>query len=189
MSANPVALPMELLRQGSRSFYTTLRILPAAVRPQIGLAYLLARATDTIADSALVSLEQRLGALRRLRGRIGGFHQDPLGFGRFEPHQGSAAEKVLLERVEEILSILGRFSSDDQRVIREVLQTITSGQELDLTRFAGASGERIVALATDEELDDYTYRVAGCVGQFWTRICRTHLFPEAPVDEPRFLGG
>ena len=33
----------ELLKQTSRSFYLTLRVLPAAVRPQIGLAYLLAR--------------------------------------------------------------------------------------------------------------------------------------------------
>ena len=49
-----------LLQSVSRSFYLTLRILPAAVRPQIGLAYLLARTTDTIADTELVSLEQRL---------------------------------------------------------------------------------------------------------------------------------
>ena len=42
----------ELLRDVSRSFYLTLRVLPRPVRPQIGLAYLLARATDTIADTA-----------------------------------------------------------------------------------------------------------------------------------------
>jgi farnesyl-diphosphate farnesyltransferase len=54
---------------------------------------------------------------------------------------------------------------------------------LDLTRFAGASVENIVALATDAELDDYTYRVAGCVGEFWTKICRAHLFPRAPLDQ------
>ena len=30
-----------LLKQTARSFYLTLRVLPAAVRPQIGLAYLL----------------------------------------------------------------------------------------------------------------------------------------------------
>ena len=41
-----------------------------------------------------------------------------------------------------------------------------------------ASPEKIVALETPSELDDYTYRVAGCVGEFWTRICRIHLFPQ-----------
>ena len=57
----------DLLQQTSRSFYLTLRVLPAAVRPQIGLAYLLARTTDTIADTELVPIEQRLDALKRLR--------------------------------------------------------------------------------------------------------------------------
>jgi hypothetical protein len=35
----PIALN-ELLRATSRSFYLTLRVLPGAIRPQIGLAYL-----------------------------------------------------------------------------------------------------------------------------------------------------
>ena len=56
-----------LLKETSRSFYLTLRVLPKAIRPQIGLAYLLARTTDTIADTELVPIEQRLDALKRLR--------------------------------------------------------------------------------------------------------------------------
>ena len=59
-----------LLRATSRSFYLTLRVLPRAIRPQIGLAYLLARATDTIADTKIVPVERRLEALRALRARI-----------------------------------------------------------------------------------------------------------------------
>lgn len=75
----------------------------------------------------------------------------------------------------------------DRQLVREVLRTITSGQELDLQRFAGASAASLVALRADEELDDYTYRVAGCVGEFWTRICRAHLFPRAKVDDAFLL--
>ncbi len=71
--------------------------------------------------------------------------------------------------------------------MREVLEIITSGQELDLRRFAGASARILVALHTDEELEDYTYRVAGCVGEFWTRMCRAHLFPRAPLDDAFLL--
>jgi farnesyl-diphosphate farnesyltransferase len=71
--------------------------------------------------------------------------------------------------------------------VREVHNTITSGQELDLRRFAGASATTLVALRADEELDDYTYRVAGCVGEFWTKMCRAHLFPRAALDEAFLL--
>ena len=79
--------------------------------------------------------------------------------------------------------MLQTLSPADLQLVREVLGTITSGQELDLRRFAGASADKIVALATEAELDDYTYRVAGCVGEFWTRMCRAHLFPQARIDD------
>src|SRR5581483_4662490 len=177
----------DLLKATSRSFYLTLRVLPARVRPQIGLAYLLARTTDTIADTEILPLDQRLDALGKLRERILGNNFALLNFGEFAKQQGSAAEKILLERVEDSLSALQSFSTDDQKLIRDVLQTITSGQELDLLRIAKASMEHTYALETEIELDDYTYRVAGCVGEFWTKICRAHLFPRARLDEKQFI--
>lgn len=177
----------ELLKQTSRSFYLTLRVLPAAVRPQIGLAYLLARTTDTIADTEILPVEQRLDALGKLRGRILGQGSASLNFGELAQQQGSPAERVLLEKIEESLALLKTLSVEDLKLVREVLTTITSGQELDLRRFAGASNKKIIALQTAAELDDYTYRVAGCVGEFWTKICRAHLFPEAHMDEKQFV--
>ena len=173
----------DLLEAVSRSFYLTLRVLPGPVRPQIGLAYLLARTTDTIADTRLLPSAQRLDALERLRDRIGTGSGPRLDFGGLARLQGSAAERALLERVEEALTVLAAFEPADQQRIREVLSVITSGQELDLARFGEADEKRIVALANEAELDDYTYRVAGCVGEFWTGMCRVHLFPEAEVDE------
>ena len=56
-----------LLKQVSRSFYLTLRVLPAPIRPQISLAYLLARATDTIADTHAVPRAKRIVLLRELQ--------------------------------------------------------------------------------------------------------------------------
>jgi farnesyl-diphosphate farnesyltransferase len=176
-----------LLEQVSRSFYQTLRILPAAVRPQIGLAYLLARATDTIADTALVPLEQRRAALQKLRERILGQHRRPLEFGALAQQQTSESERVLLQRLEEALGLLEQFDPFDQGCIRDVLRIITGGQELDLTRFHGGSAQNIIPLRTEAELDDYTYRVAGCVGEFWTRLCRAHLFPEVALEDGRLL--
>lgn len=68
-----------------------------------------------------------------------------------------------------------------------MLETITGGQELDLRRFADASVSHLVALSTAAELNDYTYQVAGCVGEFWTRMCRAHLFSTAPLDEAALM--
>src|SRR5262245_20867054 len=139
MAADAGDLLTHLLEQVSRSFYLTLRILPAPVRRQLGLAYLLARTTDTIADTGLVPLEQRVECLQRLRERILGLHTKPLELGELARRQGTPAERILLERIEESLALLRDFSATDQAAIREVLRVISGGQELDLRRFSGAS--------------------------------------------------
>lgn len=177
----------QLLKGTSRSFYLTLRAFPGGIRPLIGLAYLLARATDTIADTEIVPIEQRLDALQKLRERILGKHRRPLDFGALAQQQGSPAERQLLEQIELALAELEKFNAADQQRIQDVLNVITSGQELDLRRFAGASAEHIIPLANAGELDDYTYRVAGCVGEFLTKIFRTHLFPAARIDDQKLL--
>jgi farnesyl-diphosphate farnesyltransferase len=177
----------DLLKATSRSFYLTLRVLPAAVRPQVGLAYLLARTTDTIADTEIVSVQNRLEALDNLRKRILGESTAALEFGQLKEGCAQPAEKVLLERVEEALRLLDQARETDRVLIRDVLDVITSGQEMDLRRFGERKPGPIPALETEAELDDYTYRVAGCVGEFWTRICQAHLFPNAPVDVETML--
>jgi farnesyl-diphosphate farnesyltransferase len=177
----------ELLRATARSFYLTVRVLPAPVRPQIGLAYLLARTTDTVADTEVVPVAQRLEVLQALRERILGQSFAPLNFSDLARQQGSPAEKLLLERAEDSLSALQALPVLDRKLTQEVLATITSGQELDLRRFANASSKGITALETAAELDDYTYRVAGCVGEFWTKLCRAHLFPHANLDDQKLL--
>jgi farnesyl-diphosphate farnesyltransferase len=44
----------------------------------------------------------------------------------------------------------------------------------DLTRFPGEDAAQLAALDTVEELDRYTYLVAGCVGRFWTELHVAH---------------
>ena len=173
----------KLLKTTSRSFYLTLRVLPGRVRPQIGLAYLLARTTDTIADTEIVPLDRRFDALHKLRDRILAKSTAPLNFGALAKQQASPAERLLLEKVEDSLALLQKLSPADLQRVRDVLDIIMSGQQLDLERFANASTGNIIALKSDFELDDYIYRVAGCVGEFWTRVCRAHLFPRAELEE------
>src|SRR5580693_8933527 len=96
----------DLLKETSRSFYLTLRVLPAAIRPQIGLAYLLARTSDTVADTELVPIEQRLSALGNLRERIMGLSEAPLNIGELARRQGPPAERLLLEQCESSLAML-----------------------------------------------------------------------------------
>ena len=163
-----------LLASVSRSFYLTIQALPRKIRGPIGLGYLLARAADTIADSAEAPTEVRLRQLRALMGMIQtGIVPAQMALLKQEIVPGDPAERALISRLDEALDWLETMSALDRADIVDVLQKITRGQELDLLRFQ--KGQGIVALQTSAELDEYTYLVAGCVGEFWTRLCFRHL--------------
>jgi farnesyl-diphosphate farnesyltransferase len=155
-----------------------MRFLPSDVRRPISLAYLLARTSDTIADTNWIPAESRLASLHQFAERMAGETEAPLNFHRFAGPQTDQAEAVLLRGVNEAVESLDRLEPADRSQVQWVLSIIISGQELDLQRFASASKSNVVALTTASKLDDYTYRVAGCVGEFWTRVCLNHLSVE-----------
>src|SRR5213593_5271350 len=61
-----------ILRSVSRSFYLSIRFLPAQLREPITLAYLLARATDSVADTPGISVPVRIETLKMLSDGIQG---------------------------------------------------------------------------------------------------------------------
>jgi farnesyl-diphosphate farnesyltransferase len=193
---------LELLKPVSRSFYISIRLLPRALREPVALAYLLARTSDTIADSSAADVEKRIELLDRFARAITGKDQaigealgellasprDPsvraglavsasAGLRREESLGMTEGEKALLQSVEAILRALEKLSPEDLRDVRELLAIITRGQRQDLTRWRNG----VVALANAEELREYAYLVAGCVGEFWTRVC----FRKVPSFTPR----
>ena len=57
-----------------------------------------------------------------------------------------------------------------------------------MERFGVAKeGGEISALNNNEELDDYTYREAGCVGVFWTKMSLGHLISLGRQKEEEFF--
>jgi len=180
-----------ILRAVSRSFYLSIRLLPASVRDSIALAYLLARATDTLADTAGVDAKLREESLRELAHAIQG---EPAGReilslrDSFMPRQKNEAERKLIQSLPEILKWLEQLSESDRTDVRTVLEKINRGQLLDVERFGRTNGIR--ALTSAAELDEYTYLVAGCVGEFWTDVCFRHLskFADRSIEEMRELG-
>ncbi|MGV7243539.1 phytoene/squalene synthase family protein [Caballeronia sp. M23-90] len=176
-----------LLKGVSRSFYLTLRVLPVGMRDPIGLAYLLARAADTIADTSLISPTQRLELLLSLRNLVNGAPDDGTLTERLAQEvadqQSLSDEKVLLESLGGALTVLSQLSDADRTAVRGIVSTLTQGMEFDLHTFPDESSGRIAALNTLEELDTYTYLVAGCVGEFWTRMTYAHM-PGTLKGEP-----
>jgi len=165
----------DLLRQVSRSFYLSLAILPRPLREPLGLAYLLARAADTVADTRLIARSERIGHLDTLRRAYTGAPADVAGVAAAcAPPQAHAAERRLLERVGAVLAAVAALPPSDRERVRGVLTTITDGMLFDLDRFPGEDAASLAALGTLDDLDRYTYLVAGCVGEFWTDLHLAH---------------
>src|SRR5438045_2981189 len=59
-----------ILASVSRSFYLSIRLLPKKLRNPVSLGYLLARASDTIADTTELPIELRTEKLRLQTRRI-----------------------------------------------------------------------------------------------------------------------
>ncbi|HEV8662697.1 MAG TPA: phytoene/squalene synthase family protein [Candidatus Methylomirabilis sp.] len=176
MTDVPAATLRRLLKPVSRSFYLSLRILSRGVREPVGLAYLFARAADTIADTRLLPRADRLLHLEVLRdaflsGAAASLARLPAALA---PHQQSPAERTLLLRLPEAFATYQALPAGDRAAIRQVLLTITQGMRMDLSAFPGEREGRIVALETRADLDRYTYWVAGSAGEFWTDVHLAH---------------
>jgi farnesyl-diphosphate farnesyltransferase len=165
----------DLLRQVSRSFYLSVAILPRPLREPIGLAYLLARAADTVADTRLIGRNDRIVHLETLRKAYGGaaVEVDTVA-AACAPGQDDMAERRLLERLPEMLERLEALPGADLAPTRAVLATLTSGMLFDLGHFPGDGVSALAALDDGAMLDRYTYLVAGCVGEFWTAVHVAH---------------
>jgi farnesyl-diphosphate farnesyltransferase len=125
------------------------------------------RATDTIADTAAVPAVIRLTTLRDFARVIAGeldFNAVAAALQDFAAQQSDPHERTLIENLRECLEWLAKLDPADRDDIRGVLKTIVTGQELDLQRFGDPAV--ITSLRTGAELEEYTYLVAGCVGDF-----------------------
>lgn len=179
-----------LLRGVSRSFYLSIRLLPLGLRRPIALAYLLARAADTLADTTALPPAERARHLAAFSAAVDGRVPASGGIAALRsvlPPDHDAQERLLLASLPQCLDWLHALAPDDREDIRTVLRHIVRGQALDLERFAEATPR---ALANAAQLDEYTYLVAGSVGEFWTDLCVRHLagFARAPQATMRTLG-
>src|SRR5258708_37987365 len=98
-----------ILARVSRSLYLSIRLLPKKLRDPVSLGYLLARASDTIADTAELPLDLRMENLRLL---VRGIQGEALGdaivdlSASLAPLQKNKAERALIESLQPCLDWL-----------------------------------------------------------------------------------
>jgi len=168
----------DVIKGVSRSFYLTLRVLLKNLREPVGLAYLLARTADTISDQRRRAgfSGVRLDDLLVFRGQVEGPADLEVlqGLAARSLDGASTEEQVMFGSMVDSFSLLQSLDEADQEQVRWVVMTLTQGMEMDLTVFPAEDSGGLAALPSAADLDRYTYLVAGCVGEFWTKITTAH---------------
>jgi len=157
----------DILRRTSRSFYLTIRLLPRVVCDDVALAYLLARATDTIADTSTEPVEKRITLLRAARSSLQSPAIDAYAASFWARGQRDASEAALLRALPDLWEQMQSRTVEVRALLARVMDHILEGQIFDLERFTPDASP----LGADE-LERYTYLVAGSVGEFWHDLCR-----------------
>lgn len=189
----------DVLADVSRAFYLSIWVLPSSVREPIGVAYLLARAADTLADNPQTDPQVRLADLEKWQTILASkgapeesrpfwdylknYVQEGAKSGHLAAAVGTSPGSItkgegrLLMRLDDVYSLYLKLDFFAQQEALEVVSTLIEGMKLDLRSFPGA-------FTTDDQLENYTYLVAGCVGQFWSRITAHYLYAIKPEELP-----
>lgn len=161
-----------LLKHTSRSLYLSVKMLPAKMRPAFGLAYLLCRYADTIADTELLPAPRRLywvekfpqwvrqedaSAQADLVRELSGTSENPY-------------EAQLIAHLADCLDALKKIEPVLKPFIYEVVQAVCAGMKMDLQTFANQKGAAPVAFANERDLTHYCRLMGGMPGLFWSKL-------------------
>lgn len=180
-----------ILKKVSRSFYLSLRLLPDPMREAAALSYLLARTSDTIADSPGVDILTRMACLKEFSKQIQGVVECRPWPSDLVSDVLDAGERELLMLSPKLIEWTKQLPHEQLVLVLEVLMTIIEGQNFDLEAFGHGSEANPAVMQSTQRLDQYTYQVAGCVGEFWTRLGRETLaddFSPRSMDDLLGLG-
>ena len=176
-AADNLAIQRELLQGVSRTFALTIPVLPPALEPVIGNAYLLCRITDTIEDHAALDPAAQADFYERFIAAVAG-HGDAVSFahdfGGWLTPQASAAEHRLIAETPRVLAISAAFNPEQRAALADCVAVMGRGM-------AGFQRTKDIAgLASLTEHAHYCYVVAGCVGEMLTRLFIEYLPELAP---------
>ncbi len=172
-----------LLKNTSRSLYLSVKMLPPSIRPAFGLAYLLCRYADTIADTALLPAPRRLywveqfPQLVRAQNAAG---QDELAR-ELSGTSDNPYEAALITHLPACLAALQHIDPALKPYIYDVVSAVCEGMKIDLTTFPNDPGSAPAAFNTTEELALYCRLMGGKPGLFWSQL----IYHAVQIDMPQ----
>ena len=175
-----------LLKNTSRSLYLSVQALPKQIRPAFGIAYLLCRYADTIADTELLPSQRRYYWVDRFAQIVR--QQDPAEqkqlISEISGKSENLYEEALIKNLTPCLNAFNQLEDLYKPFILEVVQAVCEGMKIDLSYFSDALPDTPKAFATDADLARYCRLMGGKPGRFWSQLI--YHTASIPLEEEKF---
>jgi len=177
----------ELLKHTSRSLYLSARLLPADVRKAFGIAYLLCRYADTIADTSLIAAEKRLHYISLFPTCVA--KQDIQLLNDITQEISGTTTNIyeaeLLHNLPACLAVFAQLPNTQKEIILQVVEAVCQGMAIDLKTFPDEKSGQVRAFDTEADLENYCHLMGGAPGVFWSQLIAQSV--RLPLEENTFL--
>lgn len=175
-----------LLKNTSRSLYLSVQALPKKIRPAFGIAYLLCRYADTIADTQLLPAARRIYWVERFPHLVQ--KQNPAEAKQLISEISGQAEnpyeEALIKHLPDCLRAYNQIESTQKPFILEVVHAVCEGMKIDLSYFPHGNFTTPKAFAREEDLAHYCRLMGGKPGRFWSQLI--YHSAKIPLEEEQF---
>jgi len=158
------------LKEVSRTFYPSIKILPKDLHFYVGHSYLICRLLDTLEDAYDITVKTKKDALDDavscLKNAGNYKKENNLFFKIAATSDIKPYEKIILENSFDVFSCVDTFPENVQKFIREWTIEMAEGMK----KYSFGTDNPKVQLSNTDELEDYTYYVAGTVGELLSRL-------------------
>lgn len=163
-----------LLKQNARTLYLSAKIMPRKQRQTFTVAYLLCRIADTIADTALLPLADRIYFVKNYPDLVK--TQDKELLAKYTALGLSIDKKfdkeiALIEHLPICLEAFNKLGQREQADTLEVVTAVSNAMEWDLTYFTDEEFAYLIkAVLSDKDTQNYCAAMGGAPGVFWAKL-------------------
>ena len=152
----------ELLREASRTFAIGIELLPAPLRDEVRIAYLLLRVSDYLEDNEEMDPAVKSDLLRAWERVLAGADDPAALLGTLDGARDPTPDALVARHARAVLAGLERMDPGAREIITGYVRESTLG----MARWV----ERGSDFADEADLDDYMHEVAGRVGYLLTDL-------------------
>ena len=181
-----------LLKENARTLYLSAKVMPRRQREVFTVAYLLCRIADTIADTRVLPIKDRVYFIQNYPALVE--NQDKELLAKYlalnlKTDKQFEKEIILLENLPLCLSAYQTLDKREKTDVLEVVTAVSHAMEWDLTYFSDEDSPYLIkAVPGVKDTENYCAAMGGAPGVFWAKLLLQGRKNEKLINQARQIG-